>query len=375
MTSITLSTPVTRSARTLQLEGMFDLGPTSESVVRLESFPVERLDERPWNIGLIVGPSGSGKTQTARHAFADAWPEPFNWANDRAVVDEMPTDIGVKEIVEVLSSVGFSSPPAWLRPFKVLSNGEKFRVEVARALLEQRDMVVIDEFTSVVDRTVAKVASHAVQKLVRRRQQKLVAVTCHYDVHDWLQPDWVYEPVTASFTWRSVQRRPGVEVEFVRGSSADWPLFRSHHYLSENFVKSSRVVLALIGGQPVAFCAVFAQPHAVLKNAWRVHRIVTLPDFQGIGVGNVLLQRVCGGLTTFGKSVRIITSHPGLMASLNRSDKWDFYRQPTRNPKPGIRSGIQTPRNTATNRLVGGFRYVGPEYPDMRPLLAGGALT
>jgi ABC-type ATPase with predicted acetyltransferase domain len=35
----------------------------------------------------------------------------------------------------------------------------------------------VDEFTSVVDRQVAKVASHTVQKAVRRQSRQLVAVT------------------------------------------------------------------------------------------------------------------------------------------------------------------------------------------------------
>jgi ABC-type ATPase with predicted acetyltransferase domain len=65
---------------------------------------------------------------------------------------------------------------------------------MARALSEDTDMVVIDEFTSVVDRQVAQVASHTVQKAVRRTPgRQFVAVTCHYDVTDWLQPDWVYD--------------------------------------------------------------------------------------------------------------------------------------------------------------------------------------
>jgi ABC-type ATPase with predicted acetyltransferase domain len=49
-----------------------------------------------------------------------------------------------------------NSVPSWYKPYQVLSNGEKFRADLARKL---KSNTVIDEFTSVVDRTVAKAAS------------------------------------------------------------------------------------------------------------------------------------------------------------------------------------------------------------------------
>jgi hypothetical protein len=60
-----------------------------------------------------------------------------------------------------------------------------------RALLLEETIIVFDEFTSVVDREVAKVSSLAIQKAVRRTKKKFIAVTCHYDVLDYLEPDWV----------------------------------------------------------------------------------------------------------------------------------------------------------------------------------------
>lgn len=96
------------------------------------------------------------------------------------------------EIEKMFYAVGFGSVPSWLKPFDVLSNGEKMRVELARAML-QGDFVVFDEFTSVVDRQIAQTASMAINKAVHRTGKKFVAVTCHYDVLEWLQPDWVFD--------------------------------------------------------------------------------------------------------------------------------------------------------------------------------------
>src|SRR5439155_19760773 len=50
---------------------------------------------------------------------------------------------------------------------------------------------IFDEFTSVVDRTVAQIGSAAVAKTIRRSGKQLVAASCHYDVIEWLQPDWI----------------------------------------------------------------------------------------------------------------------------------------------------------------------------------------
>ena len=69
------------------------------------------------------------------------------------------------------------------------------RVDLARALLE-KDFVCFDEFTSVVDRQVAQTSCLAVSKAVRKLNKKFVAVSCHYDILEWLQPDWVFDANT-----------------------------------------------------------------------------------------------------------------------------------------------------------------------------------
>lgn len=66
-------------------------------------------------------------------------------------------------------------------------------------MLENREMVVFDEFTSVVDRNIAQISSLAIQKAIRRKDAKFIAVTCHYDVQEWLMPDWVFNTDDMSF--------------------------------------------------------------------------------------------------------------------------------------------------------------------------------
>src|SRR5262245_59155298 len=167
--TIHLRTPIQRTPRVAQIEGLFDL---TSSAVAERVWTVELpLEEKPWNIGLVVGPSGSGKSTLARRLWpGDMAHEPV-WPDDRAIIDAFPERMRIKEIARLLSSVGFSSPPAWLRPYRVLSTGQQFRVKLARLLAEagSQQITVFDEFASTVDRSVARIASLALAKTVRAR--------------------------------------------------------------------------------------------------------------------------------------------------------------------------------------------------------------
>ena len=144
-----------------------------------------------WQIGVIVGASGTGKSTIAKELFHEELIDGFEYTA-KSVVDDMPKSAKIDDITKMFYAVGFGSVPSWLKPYSVLSNGEKMRVDLARALLE-KDFVCFDEFTSVVDRQVAQTACIAINKAIKKTNKKFVAVTCHYDILDWLQPDWVFD--------------------------------------------------------------------------------------------------------------------------------------------------------------------------------------
>lgn len=354
------SIDVKRTTRVKQLEGMFDVPPSKRSELRWDvNLP---LEERDWQIGLIVGPSGCGKSTIAQEAFGDALISAFDWPGENSVVDAFPKQMGIKDITGLLSSVGFSSPPSWLRPFGALSTGEQFRVIVARALAEKPELAVIDEFTSVVDRTVARIASAAVAKSIRRTKRKLVAVSCHYDIIDWLQPDWQFDPSTGEFQWRSLQRRPEIKLDIQRVHRSVWQLFQQHHYLSTDLSKSAKCFLACVEGRPAAFTGVIHRPGSY-RGYWSEHRTVCLPDFQGVGIGNALSEFVASLFVATGKRYCSTTSSPAMMRHRAASPLWKMIR------KPGFTSkneGSKTACNgsVAFNRLTAGFKYVGSRLPE-----------
>jgi hypothetical protein len=198
--SIRQTVEIVRSARVLQLEGLFDVPPTQQSESTWDiDLPIEGFE---WQIGLILGASGSGKSTLAREAFTRVpcitANTGYDWPEDKAVIDGFPIELSIKDVTTALSSVGFSSPPAWLRPFRCLSTGEQFRATVARALCDPAPLVVIDEFTSVVDRTVAQIGSAAVAKAIRRIPGKqVVCATCHTALRNGLALTGLWKCPTA----------------------------------------------------------------------------------------------------------------------------------------------------------------------------------
>ena len=183
-----------KTFRVASVIGKFDL--QSEKIT--EHFKGEIIFPEKWQIGLIVGKSGTGKTTIAKQLFPDSYITNYNYSCE-SVLDDMPKNCSVEQITSAFNSVGFSSPPSWLKQYSVLSNGQKMRVDLARAILEDQKFFVFDEFTSVVDRNVAQIGSFAMQKAIRKTEKQFIAVTCHFDVQDWLLPDWVFNTDTMTF--------------------------------------------------------------------------------------------------------------------------------------------------------------------------------
>jgi len=141
-----------------------------------------------FKIGVIVGSSGSGKTNLLKHFGIEENPD---WDLTKSIISHFDNpDDGINK----LSSVGFNSIPSWYKSYNVLSNGEKFRADLARKI---KSNAVIDEYTSVVDRNVAKAASVALSRYIKKNDiENVVLSTCHRDIVDWLEPDWVIDTDT-----------------------------------------------------------------------------------------------------------------------------------------------------------------------------------
>jgi GNAT superfamily N-acetyltransferase len=282
-----------------------------------------------WGIGLIVGGSGTGKSTLLREFGEPSTPI---WEPTRAVVSHFSDP---KAAMEAMYAVGLSSVPTWIKPYHVLSTGEKFRADLARSVCQD---AVIDEYTSVVDRNVAHAASRSLSKYVRANEiTNVVLATCHRDVIEWVEPDWIID--TDAGAWclhpRECLQRPVVVAEIYEVTRSMWPHFMGHHYLATTLHPFARCYIATVEGQVVAFASAIPFPNGHVKNAWREHRTVTLPDFQGLGVGVRLSDWVADAHVTGGYRYFSRTTHPRMGQYRETSLEW---RPTSSNLKPQKRN-------------------------------------
>jgi ABC-type lipoprotein export system ATPase subunit/GNAT superfamily N-acetyltransferase len=343
-----------RTFRVASIMGKFDL--QSENIVEHFKGNIDINDD--WQIGVIVGKSGTGKTTIAKQLFPDSYITHYEY-NSETVLDDMPSHCSVDEIAQAFNSVGFSSPPSWLKPYNVLSNGQKMRVDLARAILEDNELFVFDEFTSVVDRNVAQIGSFAMQKAIRKSKKKFIAVSCHYDILDWLLPDWVFNTDTMNFQEFEGQKKNRPEIKFEIYNTSDksiWKMFSKHHYLNHSHNDAASVYLGFINDEIAAFMSVLHFPHPKVKNFKKVHRLVVLPDYQGAGIGLKLLNEI--GMMYKNEKWRygIVTSAPSLINALKKSKDWICTSFGRNKPHQGsLKRNVGNLSSGSENRITASF--------------------
>ena len=282
-----------------------------------------------WNIGVIVGASGSGKTSIGKQIFGENKIVNLSdgWHNDRPIIDDIAPNGDFNTVTGLLASVGLGDVPAWLRPFAVLSNGEQFRAGLARLICEKPNEVVIDEFTSVIDRQIAKIGSHAFQKAWRRENPsgKVVLLSPHYDIVDWLSPDWVIDTNTKTFVRGCPRQRPKINLEIRKVNGSYWKYFEPHHYLKQPLPIAAEYYVGTIDSELACHLAISPWFNV---GGYRACRLVTMPEWQGIGIGTRFLEHIAQrNIEGQGRGNRklptyINTSHPNLCAKLRNSEKW-----------------------------------------------------
>jgi len=155
-------------------------------------FKLDNIDiSEDWNVGIIYGASGSGKTTLAKQLFGeDIFKNILD--EEKPIINQLPNDFTYEECANILNGIGLTSVVCWVRPVKTLSNGQRARAEAA-LLMTMHDVVIIDEWTSVVDRTVAMAMSHCVQKFAKKKNKKIILLSCHADIIEWVNPDWLID--------------------------------------------------------------------------------------------------------------------------------------------------------------------------------------
>ena len=270
-----------------------------------------------FGIGLIVGASGTGKS-TLLDAFGT--PTMPEWESRASIASHFAD---ADDATARLTAVGLSSVPTWCKPYHVLSNGEKFRADLARVI---GDGAIIDEFTSVVDRNVAQAASKALRRWVNKHDNAgIVIATCHRDVIPWLEPDWIIDTDAQAYVLnpRGCLRRPPLVVRVHHTNIRAWRFFAPHHYMTADIHSGAKCFMASIDDQMCGFGCTLPFINRNLRNSFRTHRIVVLPDFQGFGIGPRFHDWMGSYYASRNETLYIKTIHPRFGAYLGSSPLWE----------------------------------------------------
>lgn len=298
---------------TLNLIRPFDY----ESTGTEQFYPYEIPENLPkdFGIGVIVGASGTGKSTLLQEFGEYKHPE---WHYNRSIASHFDS---AEEANELLAAAGLMSIPEWVKPYHVLSTGQKFRADLARSI---KNGAVIDEFTSVVDRNVARAASTALARYVRKNNvRNIVLATCHRDILDFIEPDWIIDTDRGMYAPNKGQfQRPQLDLTIYSADHSLWGYFSQHHYLSGDLNKSAHFYVAVWNDQLVGCNSVLALPSGTLKESYRGHRLVVHPDYQGFGFGPKISEAVAQHYVDNGKRYFAKTSHPRLGGYRDSSPLW-----------------------------------------------------
>ena len=143
---------------------------------------------------LFTGESGSGKSSLMRAVCAELTARGKNILDltdlhlgDRILVNEI--QLPFAETLQLLANCGLGESHLMLRTAAELSDGQRYRFRLAKAISMNPDWIVADEFTAALDRTLAKVLAFNLRKLTNKTRIGFLLATAHDDITPDLSPD------------------------------------------------------------------------------------------------------------------------------------------------------------------------------------------
>lgn len=365
--NVRLESPVFSTFRCQRAANALDIDVKKKAIHELK---IQADLESPFNLGLIIGSSGSGKTTLAKSiAGEDCFKTPLNM--ELPIIDQFPKEWSYEDCAQALHGIGLTSVPQWIKPVKTLSNGQRARAEAALLMSQTlNEPIYIDEWTSVVDRTVAKAMSFTIQKYARKSNKKIILLSCHYDVIEWLNPDWIIDCNKEEFIDRRLlrpeerERKEKLKFDLRPVDKNTWKYFSKYHYLSDKLPPGYIECYGLFYKEDQIGFQCFANYVPKRKNHFKKqmhsNRTVIHPDYAGLGLGMKIIElSSLDMLKRFGSKVDIrakFSSEPVYRAMI-KSPYWKLLEIKTQIGR--MNSGKSLGRSLGRNNLNsqgGGFR-------------------
>lgn len=186
---IRFTTRVDKTPRILQVAEAFGIGLGDREFVVYDNL---EITVNQGDIVYITGQSGSGKSlllkELAKRLERETTVQRLDDVElaDVAVIDQVGStfDVGLKH----LADAGVSDPYLYLRKPSELSDGQRYRVRLAKLLDQGSKVWVADEFGAVLDRETAKGVAYNMSRTARKAGATLIVATTHTDLKDELGP-------------------------------------------------------------------------------------------------------------------------------------------------------------------------------------------
>jgi ABC-type lipoprotein export system ATPase subunit/GNAT superfamily N-acetyltransferase len=273
----------------------------------------------PQDIVYITGDSGSGKSVLLKALekdirqdmglssinIAEIKPEP-----DKPLIETVGNSL--EEALELLSKVGLNDAFLFLRSYKQLSDGQKYRYKIAKMIESKAQFWIMDEFAATLDRDTAKIVTYNLQKLARQQGKAVLAATTHTDLFEDLNPSvYIYKKFGKEIDIRYYPNEPAEEctlmkeMRIVEGTTEDWRKLAGFHYRSHK-IAAPRKIFSLKRGDelcgvivycyppPTTFGRRLVLPKMSMKELNQklsiITRVVVHPKYRTIGLGAKLVK-------------------------------------------------------------------------------------
>lgn len=185
-----------RSQRVVEVAEAFGLGLEDKEFVIFDNL---ELDVNPGDVVYITGQSGSGKSlllKDLERQMGEGGLKVINLDHvdidwNKTLIDQIGTS--TNDALRILSIAGLNDAYLFIRKPGELSDGQRYRFRLAKAIESNADVWVADEFMAVLDRTAAKVIAYTLQKTARKAGKTLMVATTHTDMVEDLQPSLYIE--------------------------------------------------------------------------------------------------------------------------------------------------------------------------------------
>lgn len=124
--------------------------------------------------------------------------------------------------------------------------------------------------------------------------------------------------------------------------------------MSTELNKAADCYVGYIENNPVCFFAVLHFPHAQVKNFKKGHRLVVLPDYQGLGIGHKFSSHIAQMYVEKGFRFIITSSTKSLFYQRSRGSRWIVTRKGRTADSAGMLKNT-----TSKRKMTYSYEYIG----------------